>query len=295
MGFFNYFLNHWKRILTFIIFVILIILFFIAFAEILPINNNIQVIKFFGITLQNWGTILAIFGTIFTLVWAMFEYDKRRIIAQQQRASEIADIFSSEIVEKLSLISEVLLENENFSEQIKKIDWKKLKRFDIFELKEITNCCSDKELDKFIKGVLKCISSKDVQEAYEEKLNRMYSEEERKRFSNKFTMLIQLTLNRLEFLCMNISSNAAGSQFIYQSLHQTFLQTIHILSVVMSSKNTNNVDKYFTNVIEVYNMWNKEKIKNIEKFEKTKQKIAKLEKKSQQEIKKLLHIKSKTV
>ena len=262
MKFLNYIIEHWKRIFLFILIGVCFIIFFKLFAEILPIKNNIQVIKFFGITLQNWGTILAIFGTIFTLIWAMFEYDKRRIIAQQQRASEIADIFSSEIVEKLSLISEVLLENKYFSEKLKKIDSRKLIRFDIFELKEITNCRNDKELNDFVSSILKVINSKDVQEKYEDKLERMYSEEERKRFSNKFTMLIQVTLNRLEFLCMNISSNAAGSQFIYQSLHQTFLQTIHILSVVMSSKNINNVDKYFTNIIAVYNMWNKEKTKN---------------------------------
>lgn len=295
MKFLNYIIEHWKRIFLFILIGVCFIIFFKLFAEVLPINNNIQVIKFFGITLQNWGTILAIFGTIFTLIWAMFEYDKRRIIAQQQRASEIADIFSSEIVEKLSLISEVLLENKDFSEKLKKIDSRKLIRFDIFELKEITDCRNDKELDDFVRSILKVINSEYVQKKYEEKLEKMYSEEERKKFSNKFTMLIQVTLNRLEFLCMNISSNAAGSQFIYQSLHQTFLQTIHILSVVMSSKNINNVDKYFTNIIAVYNMWNKEKIKNIEKFNKTNQKIAKLNEKMQKEIKKLLHIKSKTV
>lgn len=299
MNFLKYIFSHWRRFLALIIFIILSIIFFAFFSEIssLPMgfDSNEQIITIFGITLQNWGTILAIFGTIATLFWAMYEYDKRRIIAQQQKASEIADIFSTEIVEKLSLISKILLENDEFLTQLREINSQKISRFDIYELREILSKYEDEEFDNFVDKMLDIIKSEDTQKKYEELLKEMYSDDEAKKFPNKYTMLIQTTLNRLEFLCMNISSNAAGSQFIYQSLHQTFLQTIHILYILISSKNVDTVDKYYTNIIEVYDMWNKEKIKNIDKFNKTNEKIEKLEMKAKKEIKKLLHIKSETV
>lgn len=299
MNFLKYIFSHWKRFLGLSIFIIFSIIFFAFFSEInsLPIdpNSTEQIITIFGITLQNWGTILAIFGTIATLFWAMYEYDKRRIISQQQKASEIADIFSTEIVEKLALISETLLENDEFVTKLKEIDSQKLKRFDIYELREILSKYEDEEFNCFVDKMVDIIKSEDTQKKYKELLKDMYSDEESKKFPNKYTVLIQTTLNRLEFLCMNISSNAAGSQFIYQSLHQTFLQTIHILYILISSKNVDTVDKYYTNIIEVYDMWNKEKIKNINKCNKTNEKIQKLKIKMEKEIKKLLHIKSETV
>ena len=291
----KYIKSHWRRFLTLLLFIIFFIIIFNKFSEIEPVENKEQIIVICGITLQNWGTILAICGTVYTLIWGMFEYDKRRIISQQQKASEIADEFSKDIVEKLAMISSTLLGNKKFSTKLKKIDANKLKRFDRFELEEILDYEESKKTEVFISEILEIIHSESTQNEYRKKLENWYGEDEMKKFPKKFSLLVQLTLNRLEFLCMNISSNVAGSQFIYQSLHQVFLQTIHILSVEICSKNHNNVDKYYTNVIEVYNMWNKEKIKNIKKLEKTTAKIEKLRNKSQKEIEKLLHIKSKTV
>ena len=63
------------------------------------------------------------------------------------------------------------------------------------------------------------------------------------------------TLNKLEYICMNISSRAADSNYIYQSLHQIFLRTIRNLYMEISIINTNACDKFYTNIIHVYNMW----------------------------------------
>ncbi|MBQ7410431.1 MAG: hypothetical protein IJW20_03505 [Clostridia bacterium] len=300
MNFLKYLISHWRRMLALIIFMVVSSVLFLSFSEIGHIPENIQsteqIITIFGITLQNWGTILAIFGTIATLFWAMYEYDKRRVISQQEKAAEIADIFSTEIVEKLSIISDVLLDNNEFSSKFNQIDSNKINRFDVYELQEMLGeNRSIEEIETFVNSVLDIIESEKTQESYIRLLEERYKEEEIKRFPNKFLFLIITTLNRLEYLCMNISSNAAGSQFIYQSLHQIFLQTIHILYIFISSKNRDSIDKYNTNIIEVYNMWNKEKIKRINKHNKTMEKIHKTQQKMDKEIKKLLHIKSETV
>ena len=103
------------------------------------------------------------------------------------------------------------------------------------------------------------------------------------------------TLNKLEAICMSISSQAAGSQFIYESLHQMFLSTVETLSIKISSPNLNNVDKYYTNIISVYNIWNAQKQKDINKLNKTTKKINKLKNKVNKEISKLLSKQTKTV
>ena len=113
--------------------------------------------------------------------------------------------------------------------------------------------------------------------------------------SSFFPLLIENTLNKLEAICINISSQAAGSQFIYESLHQMFLSTVEILSIKISASNTNNVDKYYVNIIYVYNMWCSQKEKDISKFNKTNKKISKLQMQADKEIRKLLNKPIKTV
>lgn len=94
-------------------------------------------------------------------------------------------------------------------------------------------------------------------------------------FPKKFDDLVYRTLNELEYLCMYISSKAANSEFIYQSLHQTFLKAIRLLAIEISKQNTNSCDKLYTNIIHVYNDWltryskaQKKEIKNTKKSNK---------------------------
>ena len=73
------------------------------------------------------------------------------------------------------------------------------------------------------------------------------------------------------------------------------MKTIKILAVLIAANNNNNVDKYFTNIIQVYNMWNKRKNKDIKKLIKTQKKINKMQKRMYNEVKKLLSKETKTV
>ena len=139
------------------------------------------------------------------------------------------------------------------------------------------------------------INYKKTQKRYLDKLKKIYNEDEQKKFDSYFPLMVENTLNRLEAICINISSQAAGSEYIYNSLHQSFLQFVEILAIKISTNNTNNVDKFYTNIIQVYNMWNKQKNKDIQKLKKTEKKISKLNSKVDNEIRKLLEKKNKTV
>jgi len=55
---------------------------------------------------------------------------------------------------------------------------------------------------------------------------------------------------------MYLSSQVAGSKYVYQSLHQVFLRTVRALAIRISiANNTSYSDKYYTNIISVYNEW----------------------------------------
>lgn len=120
-----------------------------------------------------------------------------------------------------------------------------------------------------------------------EELNDIYikdytEEEARKLFilDNKnlpfhFTSLISDVLNELEYICMYISSQSAGTYYIYQSLHQIFLRTVKILAATIAYNNKNYTDKFYTNIIHVYVEWQKIRKKDEKKEQKNKSKAFK--------------------
>lgn len=290
---FEYVKEHLVRIIFIIIIFALFCFLFTLFPRenVLDSNYNIseQHIVIFGITLENWLTALSIIGLIIGAIWAIYQFDKNINRKQQEKASEIAKNFADNFVERFAIICEVLLKNKEIRAMLSKITNENLKSFTKMEILDIVkdNNCFNK--------YTQIINSKKTQVKYETLLNKLYNEKEQEKFNSHFPRLVENTLNQLEAACINISSNAAGSEYIYNSLHQSFLQFVEILSIRIATNNRNNVDKYYTHIIQVYNMWNAQKLKDIEKFNKTQKRINKLNNKAKKEVRKLLEKKNKTV
>ena len=133
--------------------------------------------------------------------------------------------------------------------------------------------------EEFEKFYLKKHSRNELLDIY---LKKYTDEEARNLFvlDNKdlpfdFLSLISQVLNELEYICMYISSQSAGTIYIYQSLHQIFLKTVKVLSVTIAYHNKNYTDKCYTNIIHVYKEWQKIREKNIKKEIKNKKKAFK--------------------
>ncbi len=256
-------------------------------------NNTItdQLILIKGISLDNIYTFLGVVIILITAMWAMFQYDKSRKEKQQEKASLIAKRFSSGLLKDLAIISSVLSDEEFIKKHSLSINMNTLEDFNLFELSEIFG----DQTELIIKDYKEVINSSIVQEKYKNFLKNHYEESEIKEFPSKFTALIENSLNELEYLCMDITSSAADSKYIYQSLHQIFLRTIHILHIYISSLNGDNIDTYYTNIINVYKLWIQFRKSDEKKLFKTRKKILKLENKSKTEIKKLLKKKSNRI
>lgn len=83
-------------------------------------------------------------------------------------------------------------------------------------------------------------------------------------------------LNVLEWFSMNFISGVADEKTVYQSLHQTFLGQVHQLYYFISINNEEEHNKYFTNIINLFNIW-AEREREI----KFKEKILKIERKKE--------------
>lgn len=72
-------------------------------------------------------------------------------------------------------------------------------------------------------------------------------------------------LNKLEQFAMYLNNNIADEEVIYQSIHQTYIKTVVSMYFDIANMNdhTKN-DKYFTNIITLYNTWNGISKKNQE-------------------------------
>ncbi|MDD4154222.1 MAG: hypothetical protein PHT30_02280 [Bacilli bacterium] len=67
----------------------------------------------------------------------------------------------------------------------------------------------------------------------------------------------QTTLNRLEAMSMYFVKGIADDSVIYQSLHQTFIRFVKLMYPFIASLNTDNLHKYYTCIISLYEKWNK--------------------------------------
>lgn len=289
----NFFRFIGDRLFAIMFTILLVFLISCKLFSMVAINNaetvESQEILICGLSFENLSIWLTSVGLIITALWSMYQYIKNQNLKQQEKASEIARDFANNLIERMSLISNVLLQNKEVQKIIKVINSSNINQF---TKKEAINIfkkanCSD--------IFLKIIKSKNTQKKYNKILNENYNEKEKEKFDSNFNVLVNNTLNHLEAIAINISSKAAGSQFIYESLHQMFLSTVEILYLKISDSNRNNVDKYYTNIISVYNMWNIQKSKDIKKLNKTSKKIKKLEEKMDREVEKLLKKQTKTV
>lgn len=275
--------DYFKEHLIRVIFISLLCLLFGFILTIFPkaLNNGEQEIFLLGISLSNWSIWIGIIGILFTAIWALYEYDNSRISKQQEKASEIAKHFSDDLLTKCGLVIAVFQNSplKNLLCQLNTLN-SPFRHFTTDELREITDnddCPSlykrEKskiDFDEIYFQILKQRISvfpqkKDSNNQKNNKLKKFTTYEARKLFildnaslPFHFSSLVDDVLNNLEYACMNISSNAAGSPFIYQSLHQMFFDTINILAFEISIRNDGKYsDKFYTNVIYVYNEWQK--------------------------------------
>lgn len=74
-------------------------------------------------------------------------------------------------------------------------------------------------------------------------------------YKNIYLDILEKTLNSLEYFCMYFNNGIAEEEVVYQSLHQSFLSMVKMLYFRIAYQNENGKDKYYTNIIELYNNW----------------------------------------
>lgn len=301
-----------KYILLVVVFILLILSIFMCIKE-EPKTIEAQKLKLFGITLENWAQWITIITIPYTAGWAIYQFRKSSIAKKQEKAVQIAKEFSSDLVNKCGIINQVY--KNSSLEPILKFDEKNYDDFKVFNTDELRRIYNDdfptkyqelreevaNELDTIYHYILlRRITPFDAKIVQESQNNDEGQDEQKKEKKEKkivtpfmqqntnlpyhFMDLESDVLNQLEYICMDISSKATDSKFIYQSLHQMFLRTVRTLAVEIAVDNFNYSDKFYTNIIHVYNDWTIRYKKDL-----------KIEKRKKEKIDKILNPKIKTV
>ena len=260
-----------------------------------------QHIMIFGITLGNWFTYISMIALLITAIWAIYQFDKNNSRKQQEKGAEIAKLFSEDLLFKCTILGKVILDSgigNLFKLNI--LDYRKFKNFDRAEMYNIYK--SDDEIFLKLKQLLFSDNTQQIYLRYlddhislvrfQELSDKVYSNEDIKllfNLDNKnmpflFNQLVSSVLNELEYISMYIASQSAGSKYVYQSLHQIFLRTVKLLAPIIALENKNYSDKYYINIIHVYNEW--AHLREIDE---------KKEKKNKEKANKILNPKIKTV
>ena len=205
--------------------------------------------------------IVSAFILIIQLLFYVVDYKKRNKRDQIEKAIQMAEVFAAQIIPTSSLI---LRSMKGAHYSVKNAEDPIILGNKIEEVVEINNVSEftcEEAISIFGEGDYKtCLElcGNLDQEIRDEILK---------------------ALNTLEYMCMYFNTNVAAEKAVYQSLHQVFISTIKLLYLYISSKNENNKDKYFTNIIELFNKWNtrdKQNHKREERANRRKEKYTKI-------------------
>ena len=240
--------RHRIRFTAIVLLMIFILVLINANLVVINYENGSQEILLFNITLENWTSIITIVGAILGIPWALYQYDHARKIRQQEKAATIANKFAENLLIDADIIGTVLRKYDKLTNIYNKINFTNLRRFDKYELKEISN---DSNIgSKF----MEIIHSQEINDFFHTFIKNNFPES-KELLKIPFFHYFVSTLNKLEAISIDISSNAAGTEFIYPSLHQSLLPFIETISIYISAINGNYTFKYFINLIDVYNNW----------------------------------------
>lgn len=229
--------------------------------------------------------------TIISVIVLFITYQYSRRKASIEKACELARIYAQEIIPKFCFIMQVLT-HSGIYEKIKKAF--PVQEIEMFNVKEMEMLCkkngvSYSEIDRMFLSI-------NPQAIYESKLETIIngkaikeledyyllpSEDASKvKYNNyalnaDFVQTLGELQNLLEWFSMNFTRKLADEKIVYQSLHQTFLANVHFLYFTISKNNKTNSDKYFTNIILLFNAWENRLKKEKKKEDQAEMKIYK--------------------
>lgn len=281
-------LNHRKFMTIAIISSALILIVIIAILLLKP--TDLKLIELLYYTSQIVSAVFVISGVVIAVWQYYLSYvDSRRNIdvLRVQKAVDLSEYYKDNILFYMAPIR-YIYNNSDINTIITKIDRHNMKHFDQKKL-ELYITEDDKQKlkdiqssDEFFNVVIKANAiyhlgiSDDVINTYKhhcnkdeeknEEYNNNFIEEDTPILSTFFGSLVFRVLNNMEYFALHFTHNVADQSVVYKSLHQTYIDLVQMLYYNIAVKNPLSPSKYYTNVIELYEIWHDRSIEDEDLF-----------------------------
>lgn len=228
-------------------------------------------------------TGLYLFATIVSVICAFKAYHHQKDRSRKEAACELAKCYAEKIIRHNSFVTDVL--------QVTKLEEKTKELFPYDELNEFTQdemISLIKKKDASYEEIVSLFERPDPHSILPIMLLHTRSNREREDLIQAYGNLLhkrdeedgdQLKgvflqteffermsdyLNDIEWFSMSCRYGIADEELLYQSLHQSFLSSVWQLYFYICIKNTTNENKYYTNVIWLFQKW-QERMREIQK------------------------------
>lgn len=187
-----------------------------------------------------------------------------------EKAIQLAEVYANEIIYNIQYLL-IVYSRLGITKIIDDVKSSKMCQFDNDELDELLNIKQQDEIKRKLSKIESDILLKARQAFIRKKEinlidkisyyvipsdNNIKPEIINSILNDEFDMIKCETLNKLEYFCMNFNSGIANDKMVYQSLHQTFLRNVKFLYFDIALLNKSGKDKYYTNIIKLFNKWN---------------------------------------
>lgn len=272
-----------RKIMTFLIIIFSLLLMIV---NSLVFKNYIKTKFEFVEVLYYCSQIISAIFVISGVVIAIWQYylscldSKRNIdVICVQKAIDLSEYYKDNILLYTPSIR-YIFENSGISDILSKIE---VRRIEHFDQKELNNFLNEKDIqtlqeiqksDKFISAIINANSiynlglNEELITSFKNKKddNISLSELDQKMLSVCLGRIITIVLNNLEYFSLHFTHRVADESVIYKSLHQTYISVVQMLYYHIAMKNPLSTTKYFTNIIELYEIWHDRAINDEKSF-----------------------------
>lgn len=221
---------------------------------------------------------LFVTGGVIIAVWQYYLSSKSAKtnleLIQVQRAIELSEYYKDNILIYLQPLS-YMFEETGITDIIQEIHMEDIQHFDEAELNNLLSKDKIDELGKlttskqFYDIFIKANSIYNL--GFHIKIGSLMQNDEYTEYGKEViaafvSNLFCKILNNMEYFSMHFSHYTADESVVYQSLHQTYLETVHLLFFKIARTNKMSETKYFTNVAWLYKKWIARKIEKGNNF-----------------------------
>ena len=244
---------------------------------------------FKSLPLSEIAPIVTAIIAVVSAFYAKRAYCHQRDRAKKEAACNLAKFYADNIIIKYSFICNVLNQS-GVLEEIKKVF--PIEKLNLFDMAEYRSLCHDsntptdfldEELNKIDPLIIlncKVFQISNLSDrahtlstfAQTNNTGNINIQNKEVLITDFQSEIINL-LNTLEWFSMNCIYNLADEEIIYQSLHQTYLAMVWMLYGFICKPNTNNEDKYFSNTVKLFKLWNTRSIELKSETERERDKL----------------------